>query len=340
MPKRYGKQIFNAVFFLAVFALTVWAVFQGADPVQTLACLKQADPLWVFLGVVFTLAFIISESAILFYIMRTQNAKVRFSRCCLYSFVGFFYSAITPSASGGQPMQVVMMRKDGISPAVSSVVLAIVTILYKLVLVVIGVLVLLIRPDGLMVYLAPVEWLMHVGLWLNIVFIAVLLLLVFRPSIIRRLAIWTFGLIAKIRPFRDPDKQYARLERIIAQYDGTAAFYRTNPGIIVKVFFFSLLQRLFLFAVTWIIYQALGLSGTSALVIILLQAMISVAVDMLPLPGGMGISEKLFLTVFLPIFGSNMVLPCMLLTRGISYYTQLIVSGIITLLFSWDKKKK
>ena len=83
-----------------------------------------------------------------------------------------------------------------------------------------------------------------------------------------------------------------------------------------------------MFAVTWFVYKAFGLSGSSAFVIIILQGTISVAVDMLPLPGGMGISEQLFLRIFLPIFGSKLLLPGMLLSRGLGYYTELLLSGL------------
>ena len=66
---------------------------------------------------------------------------------------------------------------------------------------------------------------------------------------------------------------------------------------------------------------------------ILLQAAISVSVDMLPLPGGMGISERLFLQIFAPLFGSTtLTLSGMLLSRGISYYMLVILSGIITII--------
>ena len=34
-------------------------------------------------------------------------------RCIQYSFIGFFYSGITPSATGGQPVQLYYMNKDG-----------------------------------------------------------------------------------------------------------------------------------------------------------------------------------------------------------------------------------
>ena len=63
----------------------------------------------------------------------------------------------------------------------------------------------------------------------------------------------------------------------------------------------------------------------------ILQGTIAVAVDMLPLPGGMGISEQLLLRIFLPIFGSQLLLPGMILSRGLGYYTELFISAIFTI---------
>ena len=57
--------------------------------------------------------------------------------------------------------------------------------------------------------------------------------------------------------------------------------------------------------------------------------MISVSVDMLPLPGGMGISETLFLTIFSPVFG-GLLLPGMVLSRGLGYYGELLISAVFT----------
>ena len=105
--------------------------------------------------------------------------------------------------------------------------------------------------------------------------------------------------------------------------------------VIFNVFVITLLQRLFLFLVTWFTYQAFGLSGDSLFTVVTLQAMISVVVDMLPVPGGMGVSENLFMQIFLPIFGSTLVLPGLVISRGISYYTQLAFSGVMTLVASF-----
>ena len=64
---------------------------------------------------------------------------------------------------------------------------------------------------------------------------------------------------------------------------------------------------------------------------VFLQAVISVSVDMLPLPGGMGISETLFLTIFQPVFG-NLLLPGMILSRGLGYYGELFISAFFTVI--------
>ena len=85
--------------------------------------------------------------------------------------------------------------------------------------------------------------------------------------------------------------------------------------------------------------------GNSSLLVLLLrliallQGSISVSVDMLPLPGGMGISETLFLAIFPPVFG-ELLLPAMVLSRGLGYYSELLISAIFTVaaVFVFDRR--
>lgn len=328
--KNSRKKLFSTLFFFAVLILTAWYVFHDENLTQVVHYLSTADLRYVIPAVGFVIAFILGESVVIHYLLKSLGSKVRFSHCALYSFIGFFYSAITPSASGGQPMQVVAMRRDGIPASISAVVLALVTIAYKLVLVLLGLLVLVFRPEPIIRYLEDVEGLMYLGLLLNVAFITFLLLVVFSPTITRNCLNWLLRIVNRIRPHSDPERLRSRLEATIDNYNGTADFFREHPGICLNIFVITLVQRLCLFSVVWFTYQAFGLYGKPAWVVIGLYAMISVAVDMLPLPGGMGISETLFLEIFEPIFSEAMVVPAMLVARGISYYTQLAISAIMT----------
>ena len=330
MTKQSRKQLLSAGFFFVVLALTFWFVFRDENLSKVAQYLKDADVRFVLPAVGAVVAFILGESVVICYLLRRLGSRLRFGHCCLYSFVGFFYSAITPSASGGQPMQVLYMRRDGIPGAVSTVVLAIVTITYKLVLVVVGLAVMLLRPAGVMACLNGVEALVYIGLGLNVVCVGLLLMAVFHPNLMECLLKGLFRLLHRLRPFRNPERVMARVHNSLEQYRDTAAFFKQEPKIILEVFLITLVQRFCLFSVIWLTYLAFGLSGQSAVTMILLHAMISVAVDMLPLPGGMGVSETLFLAIFEPIFGPELVLPGMIVCRGISYYTQLLISGIMT----------
>lgn len=329
MGNKY-KNIFNGVFLIAVFILTILAVFKGEDLGQIITYTRTADLHYLILGIVCVVAFIWGESVIIWYLLRTLGYPVRQLRCYLYSFIGFFFSCITPSASGGQPAQIYYMKKDRIPIPDSTLILMIVTITYKMVLVFIGTAILIFRPRNLIHYLEPVMFWMYLGILLNVLCVGIMLILVFHPKLAK--AVMTAGLrfLEKIHFLKRKPERTKKLEASMDRYHDTADFFRQHKLAVLNAFLITVVQRFLLFFVTYLTYLAFGLRSEKAMVILLLQGMISVAVDMLPLPGGMGISEKLFLAIFLPIFGENLLLPAMIVSRGISYYSQLFISALMT----------
>ena len=129
----------------------------------------------------------------------------------------------------------------------------------------------------------------------------------------------------------DKEKKYGeRLERAMEKYRNAAEFFYKNIRVIINVFLITCVQRFLLFAVTYLVYKSFMLNFTSAGVVITLQGMISVAVDMLPLPGGLGISEKLFKDIFVQVCTKKYTLPVMIVSRGLSFYVQLGISAVMT----------
>lgn len=81
----------------------------------------------------------------------------------------------------------------------------------------------------------------------------------------------------------------------------------------------------------FVVYRAFGLSGYSAADIICTQALVTLAVSSLPLPGAVGASEGGFVKAMTLFFGSALVTPAVLLSRGISFYSFLLISAGVTL---------
>ncbi|MDE7389639.1 MAG: flippase-like domain-containing protein [Lachnospiraceae bacterium] len=324
------KKVFlNVVFLTAIFTVTVYSIFKGEDLREIIDSLHEANGAIWLIGAACVLIFILSESVIIHYLFRSLGTKSRLSHCCLYSFVGFFFSCVTPSASGGQPMQVYFMKKDNLSATVSTQILMVVTVAYKLVLVLWGLVILIFRPAIIMKHLNGVMGWCYLGIVLNIAFIVLIAFALFKSSLAEKMALAVIKALGKIKLVKNTDRLEKRLCSSMKTYRSVAEFYKTHRLVIVNVFLLTLVQRTVMFFVTYLVYLSFGLHGDSAVTVVGLQGMISLAADMLPLPGGMGISESLFMKIFEPIFG-EITLPAMVVNRGLSYYTQLLVSAVMT----------
>ena len=337
--KSRKKIIFNGVFLAVVFALTVYGVFHGEDLSSMMDAIHRADKRWLVPGIALVAFFIWGESIIIWYMMRSSGICLKKRTCFLFSSVGFFFSCITPSASGGQPMQIYYMKKEKISIPVSTVILMIVTITYKLVLVVIGIGIAIFGSGFLHKYLEGILPVFYLGLALNIFCVTFMTILVFHPLLAKAILVKGMKLLERLHLMKKKEGRLKKLEDSMDTYRNTAAYLKNNPFVIVKVIGITFIQRMALFAVTWFVYQAFGLHGTGFWEILFLQAVISVSVDMLPLPGGMGISETLFLNIFSPVFG-GLLLPGMVLSRGLGYYGELLISAAFTVVAQLTIGKK
>lgn len=325
--KKLAAQI---LFLLLVAGITVYCIFKGKDLGTILEFVRKAEPFYILLSVLCVVFFIWGESIIIYYMLKSWGKHIPAKRCYLYSCIGFFFSCITPSATGGQPAQIYYMKKDKIPIPVSTVILMVITIVYKFVLVVVGVTVFVVRPRGIMEKLAPVLFWCYLGIALNIFCVTLMCFLVFHPSLAKRMMLFLLERMERWHLLKKKTERREKLEKALGQYQETAAYLAKHKGMVLSAFLISFGQRIALFFVTSLTYLAFGLRGENLAELLILQAMISVAVDMLPLPGGMGISEKLFLAIFLPVFGAQLTLPAMLVSRGISYYGQLLISAVLT----------
>ena len=321
----------NAVFFLALFGLTAYAVLKGKEISQLIRVMHSVRPVYYAAGFIFINLFVWCESYIIYRMLRVlQYQQVPKRNCIKYSYVGFFFSCITPSASGGQPAQLYYMNRDKVDVSVGAVILLIVTILYKFVLVFLGTLIFIFRHSLISEYIQRAAFFFYLGMALNVICVIVMFLLVFQQTLASRMIIGLVKGLEKIHVLRRKEERIRKLEDSMMEYHKAAAVIQEHKKLIAGMFGVTLVQRLIHFSITYLIYRGLGLSALGIVDVVALQCVISIAVDMLPLPGGMGISEGLFLSIFRKIFTGGLLYLSMLLSRGISYYALLLISAVMT----------
>lgn len=330
MLKKYKKQIANAVFLIVLLIITFTVLLDGQELTQIFGYMKRAKKLPLIVATGFVIIFACSESLIIYYLMDKLDSKVSILHCIKYSFIGFFYSAVTPSATGGQPMQVFYMKRDKLNVAESTLVLIIITLAYKIVLIILGIIAIFTNYDIIRENLGGVRYLLMFGIAANIIFITFLLVILFRQSFAKKI-IFSFILwLGRHKIIRKSDKLLKKAILTLSKYDNCADYIKRNTKVFTFVFLITFIQRISLFLTTFMVYKSFGLHGASMQKIVALQTMIALAADSLPLPGGIGVSESSFIIIFDCIFGSELVIPGMLLSRGLSYYLLLIISAVIT----------
>lgn len=326
MTKETKKKLFQAALFLLIMGLTFYAVFHNNSISSIWSYVIQLPLPYLMAAIIASIFFVSAEGCMIWYLLRSLGGKSGLLRCITYSFIGFFYSGITPSATGGQPMQLYYMKKDGNSLADSSVVLMSVALLYKLVLVVIGVLLLLLWQRPLMAYLGIYFPLYLLGLTLNVVLVVLLLGVMFAPGVMRKIMQGVERLLLSLRIWKPSAARQEKIDSFLSGYQDAVAFLLSHRKKICVVAFITFLQRLSLFFLTYIIYRGFAQEGTAMLSVIMLQASVYIAVDMLPIPGAQGISELMYQSVFAGVFSQGLLMPSLCVTRGISFYLMLLLS--------------
>ena len=224
------KVIGNGIFLFLVLGLTLYGVFHGEDLGLIWENVKKADNRYLFPAVICVIFFHLGR--VDYYTLSAVYSAdpAEKWKCFLISSVGFFFSCITPSASGGQPMQMVYLKKEKIPISVSSVVLMVVTITYKLVLVLLGLFVLFFQPritDTYMQNVMPVMWL---GLWLNVFCVTFMLLLTFHPQLMRQILVKGHEVLVKMHILKKKTSRLEKLENAMVEYQKTAEYLKNHPG--------------------------------------------------------------------------------------------------------------
>lgn len=302
--------------------------------------IRGIDPVYLLFAILTGLFFVSAEGLMIWYLLHALKCGVTPLSCIRYSFIGFFYSGITPSATGGQPMQLYYMKKSGLKIADSTVVLMTVALVYKLVLVLIGLGILVFWYPALCRYLKGFIYLYYLGLFLNTALVAALLFVMVSPRCFRGIVSSGERLLVKLHILKPSKTRTQKLFEMADSYHEAVVFFLQHKKHIAAVVGFTFVQRFSVFFLTWLVYKGMGLAGHSLWSVILIQATVYIAVDMLPLPGAQGITELMYKTVYAAIFPGAYLTASMCVTRSINFYLLLAISALVAAAASLPGKRE
>ena len=115
-PKSGGKRFLLSLLFLLIAALSVYTVCsqaKGFSPKHFVEYLHNNNPWWLGAAALAMLAYIGFDAIMVQTLLRGFGYPMGHLKCISYAAADLYFSAITPSATGGQPMEAYFMVKDG-----------------------------------------------------------------------------------------------------------------------------------------------------------------------------------------------------------------------------------
>ncbi|MBR3414419.1 flippase-like domain-containing protein [Candidatus Saccharibacteria bacterium] len=323
MNKKTAKRmVFNALIFAVLIIATFWFVFKDQDIGQIFDVAKSANPWFLLLGVFFMLMYFAMEAINIKSILKSFGEKLSFWKSYKFTMIGFFFAAITPSATGGQPLEVYYMAKEKIPAAHGALALLVQVCGIQISTMLLGTISMVLNTNLLT---GPVLWLSIFGFVINGIALAALLVCIFNNKLTRNLVNGFMSFLKHIG-FKKIENKREKVGQSLDQYAEGAKYMKTHKKEFLMAIFRVFIQFCFYFSVPYCIYRAFGLEGMSFFEIFALQAILFMATSALPLPGAIGASESVFLNLFGLAFGAELLPSAMLLNRGVTFYLFVLVT--------------
>ncbi len=328
------KRILLTCFFILLAVLTIFSVTVGNSSFsfkEFVIFVKDADPLYLGLSFVAVIFFILFEGLAIRSIASSFGYKRKVSDGMVYSSADIYFSAITPSATGGQPMSAYFMYKDGIPGTIITITLLYNLMMYASSFIVIGIITFLINPSIFLEMNLISKLLIAFGVVGQIAIFIGFYCLLYKDKLLERLCSFGIKLGVKLHLVKNPDKHLKKLHKTMNEYKEYAAMIKTKKGLWVKALLYNAIQRVAQIGVVVFVFLATHGNIQDLFSIWAVQLYVIFGAYCVPIPGGMGVSDYIMLDGYNNIMELSKAANLQLLSRSISFYCCVIICGIIVL---------
>lgn len=298
----------------------------------------SSDKIYIVLSMISAAFYVYFESVAIRGILKKAGYKRSRMKCLLYSTSDVYFSAITPSASGGQPASAFFMRMDGIPGGTITATLILNLIMYTVSVVALGLVSLFADPGAYAEFSASSKAFIIFGFFGLSLLTVIFYILLKKESLIFDPLTRLINFFHSKKLIKNKENTLAKLNKVRNDYHNCAGLISNSRRILLYAFVWNFLQRLNQQIVPSYIYMALGGNRVNMLTVFARQCLVTIGYNCIPIPGGMGISDYLMIDGFTPVMGEEMAYSVELISRSITFYICVAISGLITLAgYIWRK---
>ena len=316
----------NLIFFITLIVITFVVIFYNNDFKQTIKIILSVNFKYILLGIITMVFYFVFEALNIKNILKKLGNNISIFSSMKYSLIGFFFSGITPAATGGQPLEIYYMKKDKIPITHSTLTLLLQLCSFHITTITCGIIGLIINYK-----LLPKSfvWLFIIGMFFKVIVLIPMLICLFSQKLSRKIVNIFIKILQKIK-YKNIEDIKQKIDTSINEYNQGSKFIKQNKRIFIKSIFIVLIQMIIYYTIPYFVYRSFGLTEYNIIKITFIQAMLFVSASSIPLPGSVGISESAFINIYSTIFGAEKLTSATLLNRGINFYLFVLVGFVVT----------
>lgn len=329
--KSSTKKLLYFAFLFFTLGVVIYIGLKGNDIADLWRALRQLSPAYLLLCLLGWCGYVLMDSLSIFYFLKRQGHPLTFGQSIYIAIIGLYYCNITPTSSGGQPVQIYRMKQRGVPLGVAGSTLTVKFFCFQLMLLVIG-LVLWITHGGFVLRQAEgLLWMVYLGYFFNFLSIGMVLIMAINQHAMRIIIALCIRIGVRLRICKDPEKSAAKWEAHCASFLESVRLIRRRPKDLLVQFLISSMELLLQMFVILSIYKAFGLSGVNWGELLTIGVLLYISASYTPLPGASGAQEGGFAVFFQGIFPEASLFVALMIWRFSTYYLTILVGVAISI---------
>lgn len=325
--KKFKK---NGIILLLISAFLLWYILKD-NYVSTIKILSTANLWWITLGIISFVIYFVIETCVFKLIINQSHDHYSMKRALKICIMTKFFNGITPFASGGQPLQVYELNKDGIKPTKGTLIVVEQFILFQMAVVILAFTSLVLNDIFDVIHAeAFLNRLTIFGFVINIALLGAVLFLCTNIKFSKRIINFFIRLFFRFKIVKDKKKTMEKWNGMCDEYYQGYLDLINNKNLIITCLLLELLCLIFMFFVPYCVFMAIGFEGMLTKFISVMIAIYAFFVgSFIPMPGGSGGIEYAFIGFYSFYVGSSFLSPALIVWRFITYYLPTIIGGIV-----------
>lgn len=293
--------------------------------------LVNANFLFIILAFICLLLVFVFDGLAYYKIIKSYDQNYSFIKVLRMLIITKFFNGITPFSTGGQPMQVYMLKKDGFRLTKASNIIIQNFIIYQAALVLYGLIAMAINAKfNYFKNITILKDLIILGFLINTGVMIGLFIISFSNKFNHFIVNKSINILSKLKLVKDKEKTLNKWNERVDDFHEGATFLKNNKLLCLESFIYNLLSLTAIYVMPYFVIMALGnVNDVTPLKSIVSSAYILIIGSFVPIPGASGGIEYGYLQFFGSFIKGGILKASLLIWRFISYYFPMIIGAIV-----------